>query len=109
MRLDDYITEETRDRILVENPQDKISFDLTGVAPIQAFGEISGRGFYFRARWDAWSFEVDDDNGVLPSDGGNSEEGFVCEDTYKNASYMPLREALKIIEQCIDEYLNGLA
>ncbi|MCA9972129.1 MAG: hypothetical protein KC425_18020 [Anaerolineales bacterium] len=29
-----------------------------GYAPIQAWGTVNGRRFYFRARWDTWRFEI---------------------------------------------------
>ena len=29
-----------------------------GYAPIQALGKVSNLNFYFRARWDTWTFEM---------------------------------------------------
>lgn len=41
---------------------------IEGFCPVQGHGVVDGRGWYFRARHDAWSFEVWE-SGPLPSDG----------------------------------------
>jgi hypothetical protein len=102
--LHEYIIEETPFMIRVHDPTRDFAFDLGGWAPVQAWGEIAGREFYFRARHTAWSCEVSDTQGNLPSDGQAAADGFIREGEYGNASYMPWPEALKIIERCMNEY-----
>ena len=74
---------------------------------VQAFGEVGDREFYLLARYDQWSCEVSDSNGQLPSDGQAGADGFIWDGKYTNASYMPLRDALKIIDGCMPEYFNA--
>jgi len=80
---------------------------MFGEAPVQAFGEIGGREFFFRARHAEWSCEVSDAAGELPSDGRAGSDGFIRNGKYSNASYMPLRAALKIIDYCMVEYFES--
>ena len=79
---------------------------MYGQAPVQAFGEVGGREFYFRARNNEWSCELSDGQGQLPSDGQASSDGFIRKGKYSNAGYMPLRDALKIIDRCMHEYFT---
>lgn len=81
--------------------------DIQGYCPVQAYGTIRGRDFYFRAHHDFWSFELEDLNGVLPDDGGNREEGFYCEGAYWNASWMRHADAADIIQRCAVEVLHS--
>ncbi len=106
MGLHEHITEETPDLLRVHDKRNDFSFELYGEAPVQAFGEIGGREFYFRARHDEWSCEVSDAYGRLPSDGQAESNGFIRTGKYPGASYMPLREALKTIDRCIAAYLS---
>ncbi|MCI0456555.1 MAG: hypothetical protein L0Z62_06200 [Gemmataceae bacterium] len=89
----------------VSIPHLDVEYEVWGQAPVQALGTVLGREFYFRARHDCWSFEVADDQGRFPSDGGGVV-GFTREGHHDSASYMPLDEACRIIEKCIQELLH---
>ncbi len=84
-------------------------FEIYGNCPVQAFGTVLGRELYFRARHDAWSFDVADHQGNLPSDGYRDTDGFYREGKYEKAGWMPLDEAVKIVVRCLREYtgVNG--
>src|ERR1700689_806647 len=88
-------------RLFVEAPEYDAQFEVWGNCPVQAFGKVLGRDLYFRARHDAWSFDVADHAGRLPSDGCSDTDGFYREDDYCNSGWMRLQEAVKIIEQCL--------
>ena len=85
-------------------PEYDASFDVWGNCPVQAFGTVLGRDLYFRARHGGWSFDVADQAGNLPSDGYRESDGFYREGKYADAGWMPHREAVKIIAQCLREY-----
>ena len=106
MWLHEYITEETQDLLRVHDPRHGFIFEMFGQAPVQAYGEVDGCEFYFRARHNEWSCEVSDKDGQLPSDGIAGSDGFIRIGQYRNASDMPFREALKIIDRCMSEYLS---
>lgn len=67
-------------------------------------GTVLGRELYFRARHDCWSFDVADRDGNLPSDGYFDSDGFYCEAAYPDASWIPHRKAVTIIQRCLREY-----
>ncbi|MEO6811890.1 MAG: hypothetical protein ABI353_22505 [Isosphaeraceae bacterium] len=92
------------DRLFVKAAEFDASFEVYGVAPVQAFGTVLDRELYFRARHDGWSFDVADRTCHLPSDGYRDSDGFYREGNYPNASYMPLPEAVEIIRRCLREY-----
>jgi hypothetical protein len=81
-------------------------------APVQYEGTVNGRPFYFRARWDAWSFSIADtlDEAITASDLWIPPGGFFRESTFGTgdyaASYMPHEEAEHIITQCANEYIS---
>jgi hypothetical protein len=104
MWLHECITQESPDLIRVNDEMHSFSFELHGWAPVQALGEVGTREFYFRARHTDWSCEVSDSSGELPSDGRATSDAFIREGKCPNASYMPLREALKVIDRCMSEY-----
>ena len=87
------------------------------VAPVQAEGLINGNHFYFRSRHEHWTFAVSEVPGFDPIDIHSIEEGkvygFFIENQYGDesfdASYMPLDEAERIIDHCVDAYLNEKA
>ena len=106
MWLHEFITEESRDQIRVCDPSHDFTFEMWGMAPVQALGEVAGRDFYFRARHNEWSCEVSDSDGRLSSDGCSGPDTFYREGRHENASYMKLREALKIIDKCMSEYFS---
>ena len=80
-----------------------------GMTPVQCWGSLSGRGFYFRARWDYWSFQVGED-GLLPvvSDEDERDLDFLLESSYGDgaydAGYMPFEDSRRIIADCIARY-----
>jgi hypothetical protein len=86
------------------------------VSPVQAEGLVNGKQFYFRSRHEHWSFAVSEDPNVDPIDIQSTEQGkiygFFIEERYGDASfdagYMPLDEAERIIENCVNIYLNEL-
>jgi hypothetical protein len=96
------------ERLLVTAPDFDATFDVSGSAPVQAFGTVLGRELYFRARHQSWSFDVADRDGNLPSDGYRDSDGFYREGEYPDASYMPLQEAVRMIERCLQEYTGNL-
>lgn len=92
------------DRLIVSAPEFEAAFEVWGSYPVQGIGTILGRDLYFRAKHDGWSFDVADNAGNLPSDGYQDSDGFYREAAYPNASWMPHREAVTIIERCLREY-----
>jgi hypothetical protein len=91
-------------RLFVSAPEFDAQFEVYGDCPVQAFGTVLDRDLYFRARNEGWSFDVADYAGNLPSDGYHDSDGFYREDRYPRASWMPLRDAVKIIIRCLEEY-----
>lgn len=67
---------------------------LDGNCPVQAEGTVDGRPFYFRARWQHWSFDVDD---VTFREARWGDSPFA-------AGWMPHDAARNIIERCAEEY-----
>lgn len=109
MWLHEHITEETSSLLCVRDDRNDFSFEMSGQTPVQAFGEIGGREFCFRARRNEWSCEVSDADGQLRSYGRAGPDGFIRRGEYANASCLSLREALKIIDRCMQGYLNSSA
>lgn len=91
-------------QVFVSVPELSLDYELSGKAPVQAFGNIGDREFYFRSRHNDWDFEVSNELGKLPSDVGEKQL-FYRTSKYKNASYMSFEEAIEIIENCAEEYL----
>jgi hypothetical protein len=85
-------------------PEYGATFEVYGKCPVQAFGSVLGRDLYFRARHDAWTFDVADRAGNLPSDGFFESDGFYREGQCPKAGWMPLEDAVKIIVRCLAEY-----
>jgi hypothetical protein len=83
--------------------------ELSGYAPVQGVGTVDGHHWYFRARWQAWSFEI-----AAPLDAGLGDlvgsdvAGWLAEEEWGEdefaASYMPYPTAWAIIEQCIARF-----
>lgn len=48
--------------------------------PVQIEGEVDGHAFYFRARWDSWSFGVSRDK-LTPENGASFDEVYRRRDT----------------------------
>ena len=82
----------------------KLTYELFGLSPVQAVGELDNLELYFRARNNEWSFEISNENGNLPSDG--FEGGFIRKGKFSNAGFMPFKQAHEIIDVCIGEYIN---
>jgi hypothetical protein len=95
------------DRLYVTAPEWDAAFEVYGVCPVQAFGTVRGRDLYFRARHGAWSFDVADTAGNLPSDGYFNSDGFYREGIYPHNGYMPLPEAIAVVAGCLREYTGG--
>lgn len=82
---------------------------IRGYMPVQAWGAVDGLGWFFRARWETWGFEVYErpftERGGLPelpdmkpiwqTDGEYGENGSMA------ASHMPHEEAWNLIEESI--------
>src|SRR5690349_5713024 len=82
------------------------------MAPVQAAGTVAGWPFYFRARWDTWTFAVSMRAGLDPAEIHGPEAGFFRTGkhgvTPQDASYMPLDEARHIIQKCCRELIAEL-
>lgn len=98
-------------------PVSALIYEFTSpAAPVQAEGTIAGQPFYFRARWDEWSFAVSELSGLDPAaitssdvweDGGWFRGGTLPDP--RAASYMPIGEAEMLIQICAREYLASRA
>jgi hypothetical protein len=94
-------------QLIVTAPEFDANFDVYGNCPVQGLGSVCGRDLFFWARHDAWTFDVANSAGNMPSDGFMDSDGFYREGTYPNAGWMPLEEAVAIIERCLQDYVNG--
>lgn len=77
------------------------SFTLTsleGYCPVQGLGTVNGYAWYFRARWDGWTFEVND-KVILEGKYG----------TVNEAGWMPYQAALALIASGLHAYALTLA
>ncbi len=80
---------------------------LYGFCPVQAYGVIEGKKFYFRARWAHWSVSVYD-----------REEDFMTPDWYYEESYtemgplgagwMELDDARAFLDRTLQAYMAGV-
>lgn len=78
-----------------------------GAAPVQAWGTIAGKRFYFRARHDEWTFAVSLHPAVDPVDVQFPGQGFLIEERYgsgNDASYLPYEQAEAIIRRCATHF-----
>jgi len=93
--------------------------EIAGQAPVQADGRMWGRSFYFRAKWDRWSFtacvsaDIDaswinppKDEAGLFRDG--EYRGFYLSGDYPGASFMRYDVAEAIIRQCGQRLLAAM-
>jgi hypothetical protein len=94
----------------------KLKGTIYGQGPVQAEGTINGFQFYFRARWDGWTFSISENTQIDPVDIQISEvgkqHGYFAEGKYGSqfeykASYMEYDIAVDIIKRCSSEYLEG--
>lgn len=79
--------------------------------PVQFEGSFpDGRMWYFRARWDSWSFSV---SKIPTTDVGDAVEGLeifhgdVGEAWGFGGSWLPIPEAIAIVQSCIRAFLDG--
>ncbi|MBL0267941.1 MAG: hypothetical protein IPP99_04515 [Chitinophagaceae bacterium] len=100
----------------IENAELNLSGKIYGVSPVQAEGTVNGFLFYFRARYDEWTFAISEHAEIDPVDIQLPESGkqygyfavgkYGTEFDYK-ASYMEFDVALDIIQRCCAEYQQG--
>lgn len=91
----------------VRDSDNVCSYEIGGNCPVQGYGDVRGRELYFRARWVSWSFEIADSNGILPSNDGDSADGFYRKGDHPAAGWMPIEEAAAIVERCLAEFLGN--
>lgn len=99
----------------IENNDLKLIGKIYGSAPVQADGTVNGYPFYFRARWDEWSFAISENPNISPVDiqlietgekYGYFAEGRVGKEWEYLASYMEVNTVKDIITKCASEYLK---
>ena len=82
-------------------------------SPVQAWGTVKGRAFYFRARYEHWTFAVSESPDIDPVDIQDAGRGFYREERFGTrqfeASHIPLDVAAKIVEDCAREYVQSHA
>lgn len=85
---------------------------ICGYCPVQAHGTVHGKRFYFRSRWNHWTFGLAIDPETDPIDIDYPEQGFLRESDYGvaeyDASWMSLDDAERIIRECAIEYINEM-
>lgn len=72
---------------------------LSGFCPVQGFGTVNDKEFYFRARGQQWTLEVED----------KLVAGDIWGDGPYAAGWMPLEEAMRLIAAGLSEYANNLS
>lgn len=93
--------------------------DIAGQAPVQADGRVRGHPFYFRAKWEHWTFtacvsaDIDASciNPPADEDGffrDGDYRGFYLSGEYPEASFMRYDDAEAIIRQCGRRLLQAL-
>jgi hypothetical protein len=89
---------------------------IYGSAPVQAEGTINGFTFYFRAKYDEWTFSISEHSEIDPVDiqlpETGKQFGYFAEGKYgtvfdSKASYMEYDIAKDIIQRCVADYLQG--
>jgi hypothetical protein len=101
---------DARDRADRERSGDGWHGRVAGYAPVQGIGVVDGHPWYFRARWDGWSFDVLRPEDASPD--GWPELGnpvFVHAERYGDdddfaASWMPFTDAWRFIERSIEMF-----
>lgn len=76
---------------------------VNGFCPVQGDGTVGGFWWYFRARWDDWSFDV---FSAKPEWDGTAYDAFVwgTAGEYDNASWMPYADAWKLIKEQLSAF-----
>jgi hypothetical protein len=77
---------------------------LGGVTPVQGFGGIDGKEFYFRARGSYWSLSIGKEPIAAPE--WKYEELYRVDERFQ-AGYMPVDEAGRFLRTAADRYLRG--
>jgi len=94
----------------------KLRGRIYGSAPVQADGTINGFPFYFRARWDEWTFSISENPQISPIDiqfietgkeHGYFAEGRIGKEWECLASYMEVNMVKDIITKCSVDYLKA--
>jgi len=91
-----------------------MSFELDihffgGMTPVQCWGLVNRRSFYFRARWTHWSFEIGEAR-LVPSvsDEDVGQLDFYLEEPFGegqyDAGYMPFGDSRRIVADCLARY-----
>lgn len=81
-------------------------YELSGPLPVQAVDSVQGTEFYFRAKYDAWEFETNDETGGLFS--SDDPRAFQRSGASQGASQMSFPTAAKIIAHCVSELINQM-
>ena len=82
-----------------------------GQTPVQCWGTVLGKHFYFRARWQYWWFEVGEEK-YVPAVGDDDIKklDFYIEEDYSPepyaAGYMPESESRELITDSLCRYLE---
>jgi hypothetical protein len=85
---------------------DGIVYEITcSAAPLQIEGTIDGVPFYFRSRWTSWRIGIGGDTVMNPD--WRREDDYGTEEF--DASWMPEKEGLAIIERCAKEWRESKA
>ena len=99
----------------IENAKLGLKGMLYGLAPVQAEGTINGFLFYFRAKYNEWTFAISEYPEIDPVDiqfpDNGKKYGFFAQGQYggefeSKASYIDNDTAMNIIENCLSEYLR---
>lgn len=96
----------------IDDPQLLLIGELAGYAPVQGTGTVAGNPFYFRARWEEWSFAISDDPEVDVLDicvPESAQYGFFAEAVVPGGPYaassLSYDTAESIIKDCCRQYL----
>jgi hypothetical protein len=93
-----------------ENKSLNVKGVIYGSGPVQAEGTVNDFKFYFRAKYDEWTFSISEYSYFDPVDIQLPEfgvrYGYFTEARFKGASYMEVQVALDLIETCVADYLN---
>jgi hypothetical protein len=88
---------------------------IYGQMPVQAEGTINGFMFYFRSRWNEWTFSISENPEIDPVDiqipETGKQYGYFAKSKYGtefdyNASYIEYDVAIDIIQRCSADYLK---
>ena len=99
----------------IDNAELSLVGNIDGQAPVQAEGTVDGFLFYFRAKYDEWTFAISEHSEIDPVDiqfpETGEQYGYFAEGKYgtkfdSKASYMEYNVALEIIERCSADYLQ---